>query len=122
MEHLKEQLEIKLAEAEDILEQTDVHDDLEYGKAQGVVEALRMALNLVVARRVENLEQEVEYMQQKRKEYTGPALKWIEERIKECDSQKGCISNSYGDEMFIGGRLKELNDLKKKVESEGGFW
>lgn len=73
MEHLKEQLEIKLAEAEDILEQTDVHDDLEYGKAQGVVEALRMALNLVVARRVENLEQEVEYMQQKRKEYTGPA-------------------------------------------------
>ncbi len=49
-------------------------------------------------------------------------LEWIETRIKECDSQKGCISNSYGDEMFIGGRLKELNDLKKKVESEEGFW
>lgn len=32
-----------------------------------------MTLNLVITRRVESLEQEVEYMQQKRKEYTGPA-------------------------------------------------
>jgi methylphosphotriester-DNA--protein-cysteine methyltransferase len=46
MELLIERLQKKLADAETTLDNTDPHDDLGYGKAQGVVAALTEALNM----------------------------------------------------------------------------
>lgn len=47
MNTLIEKLQISLADAETTLENADVHDDIEYGKAEGKVEGLKEALGIV---------------------------------------------------------------------------
>jgi len=59
MELLIERLQINLAEAEDIRDRTDdVDNDLEYGKAQGLVTGLQTALSMATARHNEKEKEE----------------------------------------------------------------
>ncbi len=60
MEGIIDKIKEIVTKANEELEQIDVHDDLEYGEAKGVIKGLNMAIDILYDERLEQLKSAIE--------------------------------------------------------------